>query len=187
MKNSIKRHPRAYRIIVLSVVAATAGIATPHQLYSQTTGNVAAQKEITNNDDDKQPLNGELQKGTPEYDTVLPEGKTIKDFGGWTRVSPPNRDPVFAYIDKIGAIPINISQQPLPKEFSEQPAEQVEQLARSYAANRRLDTGNAIVFIGTSGKGPQSLIVVKGDLLILIKASAAVSDDEWKKYIQSLS
>jgi hypothetical protein len=43
-----------------------------------------------------------LTKGTPEYTTVLPANKNIGELGGWTRVSPPDRNPVFAYIDKIG-------------------------------------------------------------------------------------
>lgn len=182
-----RRHPRASRIIIGCVLAISAGIATPFLLYrtnSPTTTAINGQQipAATN-----QPTNGELQKGTPTYDTVLPTGKTIEDFGGWTRVSPPNRDPVYAYVDKIGAIPINVSQQPLPKEFSDQPAEQTELLARGYAANKKLQVGDAIAWVGTSAKGPQSVIVVKNKLLILIKASAAISDSEWEKYIQSLS
>lgn len=172
--------------MLLCTIAVCIGIATPFQLYPSQQPNIAAQKGDVSQSE-RQPVNGELQKGTPDYETVLPAGKDIKDYGGWTRVSPPNRDPVFAYVDKIGSIPINVSQQPLPKEFSEQPDQQVEQLARGYAATRKLSVTGATVFIGNSAKGPQSLIVVKGELLILIKASAAVPDDEWQKYIQSLS
>jgi hypothetical protein len=136
---------------------------------------------------ENQPVNGQLQKGTPEYDTVLPAGKSIQDYGGWTRVSPPNRDPVFAYTDKIGAIPINVSQQPLPKDFADQPEQQVQQFAAGYAANKKLNVDGATAFIGTSAKGPQSVIIVKDKLLILIKASAAIPDQQWEEYIQSLS
>ena len=186
MKNSNKRHPKAYRLITLSVLAALIGIATPYGMYSDGQPNAAAQP-ITAEATENQPVNGQLQKGTPDYDTVLPEGKSIKDYGGWTRVSPPNRDPVFAYADKIGAIPINVSQQPLPKDFADQPDQQIQQFAAGYAANKKLNVNGATAYIGTSAKGPQSVIVVKGDLLILIKASAAVPDSEWEQYIQSLS
>ena len=30
----------------------------------------------------------------PYYETLLPEGKTIESLGGWTRVSPPDRNAV---------------------------------------------------------------------------------------------
>lgn len=187
MKYVVKTYPRAFKLMLCSLVAAALGIATPFLSGTTATSIAVAQQQSNPQTEITQPIGGTLQKGTPEYDTVLPAGKEIKDYGGWTRVSPPNRDPVFAYVDKIGAVPINVSQQPLPKELSEQPETQVEQLARGYAANRRLSAGNAIVFVGTSAKGPQSLIVVKGKLLILIKASAAIPDAEWQKYIQSLS
>lgn len=186
MKASVKTYPKAYRLLFFSLIAALIGIATPFQLYPNGQSNAKAQPgdaPVVEN----QPVTGPLQKGTPEYDTVLPKGKTIKDYGGWTRVSPPNRDPVFAYADKIGAIPINVSQQPLPKDFADQPDQQVQQFAAGYAANKKLNVNGATAYIGTSAKGPQSVIIVKGELLILIKASAAIPDTEWQKYIQSLS
>lgn len=186
MKNSIQCQPKAYRLLTLCLLASLLGIATPFGLYPKGPSNVAAQPNgagVIEN----QPVNGQLQKGTPEYDTVLPEGKSIKEYGGWTRVSPPNRDPVFAYADKVGAIPINVSQQPLPKDFADQPDQQIQQFAAGYAANRKLNVDGATAYIGTSAKGPQSVIIVKGELLILIKASAAIPDSEWEQYIQSLS
>lgn len=186
MKHSIKRHPKAYRILLFSLIAVVIGVATPYRLYPQGKADVAAQPE-TSDGQENQPVNGPLQKGTPDYDTVLPEGKTIQQYGGWTRVSPPNRDPVFAYADKIGAIPINVSQQPLPKDFADQPDQQIQQFAAGYAANKKLNVDGVTAYIGTSAKGPQSVIIVKGELLILIKASAVIPDTEWEKYIQSLS
>jgi len=117
---------------------------------------------------------------------VLPAGKSIEDFGGWTRVSPPKRDPVFAFVDRIGGIPINVSEQRLPTDFKDDPDDQLRDLALAFGASKSIDAAGTIVYIGTSAKGPQSVIFRKGDLLVLIKASAAVPDDEWKKYIKSL-
>ena len=186
MKKSINRHPKAYRILLLTIFAAIVGVATPYYLYPGSSADVTAEStDIATAD--TQPINGKLEKGTPQYDTVLPQGMSIEDYGGWTRVSPPNRDPVFAYSDTIGEIPINVSQQPLPKDFSDQPDAQIQQFAAGYAANKKLAVDGATVFIGTSAKGPQSVIIVKGALLILIKASAAVPDEQWQQYIQSLS
>lgn len=184
MNRLFTRNPRASRLLFGCLVAIAAGIATPHVMYPSTAPSAIANESLpaaTN-----QPVNGQLQKGTPNFETVLPTGKTIQDYGGWTRVSPPNRDPVFAYVDTIGGIPINVSQQPLPKEFSDQPDEQIESLAQGYLATKKLKVGSTTVYLGTSGKGPQSVIFTKNNLLILIKASAGVADEQWKEYIQSL-
>lgn len=184
-RSFLTSHPRATRLLAACVVAVALGIATPLYLYKGAQANVTA-KEQTIPDATNQPVTGALERGTPEYDTVLPEGTSIQDYGGWTRVSPPNRDPVFAYVDSIGEIPINVSQQPLPKEFSDQPDEQIGVLAQGYLATKKLDVGGTTVYLGTSGKGPQSVIFTKNKLLILIKASAGIPDEQWQKYIQSL-
>lgn len=123
---------------------------------------------------------------TPDYATILPEGKTIEQLGGWTRVSPPDRNPVFAYIDTINGKTINISQQPLPTEFKEDTNSQIEQLASGYKATEKVTVGEVTVFIGTSAKGPQSVIFTKNNLLILIKSSVPLTEDEWAGYVKSL-
>ncbi len=122
----------------------------------------------------------------PTYSTVLPSGKSIDQLGGWSRVSPPNRNPVFAYVDKIGDVQINVSEQPLPKEFKSDISHQVENLAKAYTATDKVDAGGTTFYVGTSAKGPQSVIFNKNDLLILIKSSAKIDDKDWTKYVQSL-
>jgi len=125
----------------------------------------------------------ELPQGTPDYDTVLPAGKTIEDYGGWTRVSPSTSDPVYAYIDTVASSPIRVSQQPLPSGFDEDTAEQVSSLAQDLGANQVLNVGETIVYIGTSAKGPQSLVFTKNNLLVLIRSSVVVPNAEWATYI----
>jgi hypothetical protein len=127
-----------------------------------------------------------LLKGTPKYSTVLPVGKNVNDLGGWTRVSPPSSDPVFAYTDKIGNLSVIVSQQPLPANFKSDTDKQVEQLAQGFNANAKISVGSTVVYIGTSAKGPQSVFFSKNGLLILIKSSEVISNDEWAKYISSL-
>lgn len=129
---------------------------------------------------------GILTKGTPAYKTLLPAGKTIVQLGGWTRVSPSNVDPVYAFIDKIGETPINLSQQPLPKEFQADTDEQIANLAADFQADEKFTVGNTTVYIGTSAKGPQSVIFAKNNLLVLIKSSVQISNDKWSSYINSL-
>lgn len=127
-----------------------------------------------------------LTKGTPDYPTLVPEGKDIDDLGGWTRVSPPDRNPVYAFVDKIGTVQISVSQQPLPPDFQTDTASKVAQVAQDFNATEKVTAGNATIYLGKSAKGPQSAILNKDELLILIKAAAPIPNDQWVSYIESL-
>ncbi len=128
-----------------------------------------------------------IKKGVkPKYDTVLPKGKSIDDLGGWALVSPPNVEPVYAYTDKVGDISVIVSQQQLPKSFKAETATRIEEVAKQFTANDKITAGDTTAYIGTSIKGPQSVVFSKNDLLILIKSSAKVPNDQWVKYISSL-
>ncbi len=125
-----------------------------------------------------------LSRGTPSYKTLLPTGKTIQSLGGWTRVSPPGRNPVYAYVDKLGGVQIDVSEQPLPDNLKSDIA--VQQLAQGFNATNKIDASGTTAYIGTSANGPQSVIYVKNNLLILIKSTAPASDALWAAYISSL-
>lgn len=127
-----------------------------------------------------------LEQGTPTYKTILPSGKNIDQLGGWTRVSPPDRDPVFAYVDHVGSVQINVSQQPLPKEFKEDTDAQIQELAKGYRADQKLTAGSTVIYLGTSAKGPQSAIFAKDGLLVLIKSAVKIDNNQWVDYINSL-
>jgi hypothetical protein len=127
-----------------------------------------------------------LPKGTPEYKTLLPKGKTIEDFGGWTRVSPSSAAPVYAYLDKLGASPIRVSEQPLPEGFSDDTEEQVRALAEDLNAKEVISVGDTTIYVGTSSKGPQSIVFTKNNLLILIRSSIIIDNKLWAEYIDSL-
>jgi hypothetical protein len=123
----------------------------------------------------------------PEFQTVLPGIKSVSELGGWQRISPPNKDPVFAYTDTIGDIPISISQQPLPASFHEDPEGQVAEVAKKFSATTKIDAGNTKVYVGTSAKGPQSALLTKNGLLILIKSQKKVDNAAWAEYVKSLN
>lgn len=127
-----------------------------------------------------------LKQGTPGYTTLLPTNKSIDKLGGWTRVSPEGSDPVFAYTDKINNIPIIVSQQPLPSDFKTETSNKIEQLAQNFNANQKITIGSDIVYIGTSIDGPQSIILTKNNLLVLIKSDSKIANDQWANYINSL-
>ena len=127
-----------------------------------------------------------LEKGTPNYATVLPQGKSIKSLGGWTKISPPKASPVYTYIDKLENVQINVSEQPLPDNFKSDTAKQLQQLAENEKATQKITIGGNTVYIGTSSAGPQSIFFTKNNLLILIKSDATISENSWVKYINSL-
>lgn len=120
---------------------------------------------------------------TPSYQTILPAGKT--DIT-WQRVSPPDRDPVFAYSDMLENVKIAVSQQPIPDNFKPNVADSVANLAKSYAATDKVTAGDTQLYVGTSGQGPQSVIFTKNGLLVLIKSSGKIPDAAWARYVESL-
>jgi hypothetical protein len=127
-----------------------------------------------------------IQRGSPTFATVLPTGKAIATLGGWARVSPPGRDPVYAYIDKLAGVQINVSEQPLPASFKDNPDQQLSQLAQNFEATNKITAGGTTVYIGTSIKGPQSVLLTKSNLLILIKSTGQIPNGDWAAYINSL-
>lgn len=120
---------------------------------------------------------------TPSYQTILPAGKT--DIT-WQRVSPPDRDPVFAYSDTLENVKIAVSQQPIPDNFKPNVSDSVANLAKSYAATDKVTAGDTQLYVGTSGQGPQSVIFTKNGLLVLIKSSSKIPDESWARYVESL-
>jgi hypothetical protein len=133
----------------------------------------------------QKPATRELPKGTPDYKTLLPAGKTDKQLGGWTRVSPKDRDPVYAYTDRLDSIAIIVSQQPVPDDFKSNPAK-LQQFAEDYGARDEIDAGGVKVYAGTSANGPESVIFVKNGLLVLIKTDQAVNRNSLIDYIKQL-
>jgi hypothetical protein len=123
----------------------------------------------------------------PAYTTVLPSGKSIDALGGWHRVSPPEQDPVFAYVDTINNVRISVSQQPLPEKFRPNVDSNIADLAKGYAATDKISVGNVTMYVGTSSQGPQSAILARGDTLVLIKSVSKIDDKAWASYAQSLN
>jgi hypothetical protein len=176
----LRRTSRRQRLVLLIVLVIT-GTAVVIASQRLRQFNPAEATAITPSN----PLD-QLQKGTPDYPTLLPRGKSAEDLGGWTRISPPERDPVYAYVDTIASVPVSVSQQPLPATFKTDPGTKVRDLALAQNADKTLTAGSITLYIGTSKNGPQSVIFNTDALLVLIKSSALVPDEEWKKYVESL-
>lgn len=131
-------------------------------------------------------MSGATTAKEPEYETVLPKGKNISELGGWKRISPPEKDPVFAFADSIDGVNISVSEQSLPPSFKSDLNNQVAQIAQKFNAIDKIDGGGFTMYIGSSSKGPQSAIFTKNGLLILIKSEKKIKNTSWAAYAQSL-
>ena len=135
----------------------------------------------------QQPPSTNQTRLNPGYPTVLPSSKTISGLGGWQRISPPGSEPVYAYADTIDGVAISVSQQPLPVSFKTNTKEQVAELAKKFNATTQVQAGSTTLYIGTSAKGPQSVIFIKETVLILIKSQQKIKDTSWQQYAESLN
>lgn len=121
-----------------------------------------------------------------DYQTLTPNGKPVSQLGGWRRVSPKKATPVYAYTDAIDGVDISVSQQPLPDKFIEGTDGELAQLAKDFGATQEIKAEGVRVYIGTSAKGPQSVMLIKDGLLILIKSQTKIADKSWEHYAESL-
>lgn len=128
----------------------------------------------------------QTSSSSPSYNTVTPSHKSIDQLGGWQRVSPPQNDPVYAYSDEINGVAVTVSQQPLPKSFRKDTKSQVAKMAKEFNATNEIDADNTTLYLGTSAKGPQSVILAKNNLLILIKSESSIEVIAWINYVNSL-
>lgn len=121
-----------------------------------------------------------------DFPAVLPTGKTAASLGGLKPSYPDGNAPVYAYSDSIENIAINVSQQALPESFKGDIDAGVAQTARNFNATNTMVAEGLTAYIGTSSKGPQSVIFAKGETLVLIKSDNKISGPAWVAYIDSL-
>lgn len=125
-------------------------------------------------------------ENTPPFQAVLPADSLIEDLGGWQKRTPPNNEPYYVYMDTVDSVLVSVSQQPLPAHFKDAPDTNIAEVAKGYNATQTFDVNGSTVYIGTSAKGPQSVIFTKSDLLILILSEGTIDVESWKNYIKSL-
>lgn len=128
----------------------------------------------------------EIGNDKPNFTTLLPKGKTIEQLGGWEKLTSPNGDAFYVFVDNVRGVSVNVTQQRMPGKFKGDLTNKMTELARAYNANNKIDVDGTKVYIGTSAKGPQSVLFVKDDVLVLMKSWATISDSDWIAYIRSL-
>lgn len=171
-KDSTRSRLRSFVSVLIVVFVIAGGVATIGYFISSP--------------DNKPGVSSTQNTVEPDKEVVLPSGKNIDDLGGWKRVSPPESEPVFAYNDDIKGVEISVSQQKLPPTFQTNTSAKIEELAKNYNATTKIEAGSDIAYIGTSAKGPQSVILVKNGLLILLKSTSVVEEHDWSVYIKGL-
>lgn len=121
----------------------------------------------------------------PPFQTILPADLSNQDMKGKV-LHTPGGEVIFTYNDKINDTTVNITQQPLPESFKNDPTTKVSEMAKNFKATMQIKANNTVVYIGTSADGPQYAVFSKKGLLILIKAQEKIMDDAWIVYINSL-
>lgn len=131
------------------------------------------------------PTRNMTKSGAPNFSALVPAGKDLT----WQQSKPQggsNNDAVYIYTDEIDGVPIKVSQQPLPLSFRDNPDGRVAEVAQSFNATDSMQVDGMFVYIGTSAKGPQSVIFSNGSLLILIKSDGVIATGSWADYIAAL-
>lgn len=119
---------------------------------------------------------------SPDFITITPGGASVGQLGGWQRL----KSDVYAYTDRLDNVLISVSEQLLPSDFTENTEAAMENLASKFHATTSLQSGNTTIYIGTSAKGPQSVIFTKNSLLIMIKSESKISNKSWQQYVDNL-
>lgn len=135
------------------------------------------------------PSSQEDAKGvSPPFHAALPNSTPIRDLGGWETKTAPSGDTFYAFSDTINGVAIRVSQQALPASFKTNTSQKIAELAKGYNATTPLttDTTSVTAYIGSSARGPQSVIFAKDDSLVLIQSEGVISNAAWATYIASL-
>lgn len=128
----------------------------------------------------------DLPREKPSFKILYPGNKDENSVGELVKVSPPASAPVYTYLDNVGEIQLNVSQQELPDTFKINQDGELQKLAGSFQANDVIQVDSVKVYHGQSGSGVQSLLFIKGNLLITIRSSQKITNDTWAAYISAL-
>jgi hypothetical protein len=159
------------------VYAVTALVALPAFIITFAT--------ITHKAGTKKPaVQGESQAAVADFQTVTPDGD-VTNTTSQKVVYDPNKK-VASFTDKINGYEVTVSMQKLPDTFKPNIADNVKKVAEQFSATTVLAVDNGSAYLGTSPKGPQSVVGYRGDLLVFIKSDVKIDDKAWASYFNSL-
>lgn len=128
----------------------------------------------------------DIPQEAPKYKILYPGTKNSSTVGKIVRISPPSQSPAYTYVDNLGGVQINVTQQELPDNFKTDQEGQLDKLAKANNQNDIIQVDSIKVYSGQSTKGAQSITFIKGNLLIFIKSGNKISDEAWVAYISAL-
>lgn len=124
---------------------------------------------------------------SPNFTPILPEGKSMSNLEGWQKLTSPDGDIFYAFVDTVNGVTVNVSQQQLPGKFKSDLSNKMLEMARAEKLTTKLEAADGVkIYLGTSAKGPQSVMFTKNGVLISMKSWAAIPDADWITYVNSM-
>lgn len=120
----------------------------------------------------------------PNFTPLLPKGESINTLDSWQKLTSPDGDVFYAFADTVNGVTVNVSQQQLPGKFKDDLSNKMLEMARAEKLTTNLEANDGVnVYLGTSAKGPQSVMFAKNGVLVSMKSWATIPDAEWITYI----
>jgi hypothetical protein len=132
----------------------------------------------------KPAVQGESKAAIADFQTVTPEGDITNTTSQKITYDPSKK--VASFTDKINGYEVTVSMQKLPDTFKPNISENVKKVADQFAATTVLVVDNGSAYLGTSAKGPQSVVGYRGDLLVFMKSDVKIDPKAWADYFNSL-
>lgn len=137
----------------------------------------------------KEVTTGTISTEAPEFKSYTPSSKQIEDLGGWRKLTPPNKNskPAYVFLDSLSGVNFRVTQQEIPASIRNDPQKGLGEISQAQTGTRPvpMEDGSTL-YISTTDNGSQSMLVIKGEVLISITSSGILSDDQWKQYITEL-
>jgi hypothetical protein len=132
----------------------------------------------------KPSVQGESKVAIADFQTVTPDGDITNTTSQKVTYDPGKK--VASFTDKINGYEVTVSMQKLPDTFKPNIADNVKKVADQFSATTVLAVDNGSAYLGTSAKGPQSVVGYRGDLLVFMKSDTKIDAKAWAEYFNSL-
>ena len=123
------------------------------------------------------------EQKAPEFSTVLPASDSEQID---TPIAYDELRKVASYTDTLDGKKITVTQQQVPDRFKVDQQVELEKFAKEMNANQPIQAGDTRAFTGLSIRGPQTVVMIKNDLLVFMTAESEVPAGAWVSYIESL-
>jgi hypothetical protein len=124
------------------------------------------------------------QPASPTFDTLVPNDDAKLTTSG--NVAFNKEKQVASFTDTIDEVPITVSQQALPERFQKNPKDELAKFAEDLNAREKIEVGNVTAYSGVSEKGPQTIVLIKNQVLLFITADKKLPQAQLIGYIDSL-